>query len=506
MAQYTSKFVNIDPDNCPLEELKKVLDELHSLEGYYETKQLAIKQFINSIYGATASKYFIGYNIDVAESITLQGQDLNHYSENCVNRYYRGIFQSQEEFNKVIHVPVVSYSEKYQIPLDTPLYKKGDNGWEETPSPIPIERINEGHLNSDEKKALSKFTVQTTFGLYLGHPYEKIAAIKIGAGRVTDQKPLDHPTLIKDFAYLDKVSYLEGDISESLTIAGDTDSIYVEFGRITNQLGITDISKATRFVVDMWNYGCGPYMERCYEEYAKKYNCDKNLQSLELEKIADTAIMLAKKHYAMSECFIEPDIYVKPGEHVLYKGIELIQRSTPPYVRKCLDEFMRYVLEWYAHHNDRPPFDEIHKMLDRYKKEFKMQSPDDICKSAIIGDYDKFVLDDKNQLILGEHVPIHVQAAAISNFILNQEKNKKYKVKYHTIKSRDRVKFYYTNNSIYKVFGFLPGQYPFEIATNVGINYDLQFEKLVLEPINSVLEILNYNKMNSTLDYTESLW
>ena len=73
------KFTNIDPNNCSIEDLEKEVQRLYDLGDFYETKQLALKKFLNSVYGAIASKYFIGFNTNVAESITLQGQDLNHY-------------------------------------------------------------------------------------------------------------------------------------------------------------------------------------------------------------------------------------------------------------------------------------------------------------------------------------------------------------------------------------------------------------------------------------------
>ena len=103
MAQY--KFVQIeDPETCPIEELEKEVERLKNLGDFYETKQLALKKFINSVYGATASKYFIAHNTAVAESITLQGQDLNHYSENAVNAYFQGIFQADTELHKKLGI------------------------------------------------------------------------------------------------------------------------------------------------------------------------------------------------------------------------------------------------------------------------------------------------------------------------------------------------------------------------------------------------------------------
>lgn len=281
-------------------------------------------------------------------------------------------------------------------------------------------------------------------------------------------------------------------------------SIYVEFGRLTNYLNIMDVQKATRFVVDTWNYGCGPYMNKCYDEYAKKYNCDVNLQNLELEKVADTAIMTSKKHYAMSECFKEPNIYLTPGDEVIYKGLELIQGSTPPFAKKCQDEFIRYVMNWYATHTTTPEFDDIYGILKKFKDDFIKQNPEDICKGVSISDYDKFILDDKNSFVFGEHCPIHVKAAGIYNFIMNQPNNKKYKMKYEAIKTRDKVKFYKTTNPNYPVFGFVPGKYPLEFA--LPMDYNQQFEDLILTPLNRIIEILGYQPMTSDLCYVSSLF
>lgn len=99
------KFSNIeDPETCPIEELEKEVERLYNLGNFYETKQLALKKFINSVYGATGSKYFICYNTDISESITLQGQDLNHFSENAVNEYFSGVFQNDTELHKKLGI------------------------------------------------------------------------------------------------------------------------------------------------------------------------------------------------------------------------------------------------------------------------------------------------------------------------------------------------------------------------------------------------------------------
>ncbi len=507
MGVYKSKFIEIDPENCSKEELHTAIEKMSDLSGYYETKQLAIKTFINSVYGATASKYFVGYNVNVAESITLQGQDLNHYSENCVNKYFRGIFQSDAEYNKIIYVPIFEWMEKWDLNSTDEFYAQNPSNSEWTLIKLPVSKdeLKAGVKDLQILNMIKKNVyVKTTFGQYLGITLEQAKSIDINRGRITAQKPLNHKDFTDKFQYLGNATYLEDDPTCSLVIAGDTDSVYVEFGRISNQLGIYNINKATRFVVDLWNYGCGPYMDDCYDKYAKKYNCDKNLQVLELEKIADTAIMVAKKHYAMSECFLEPNIYVTPGEHVLYKGLELIQGSTPIFARQCQDDFTRYILKWYETHTTAPEFNTLLSMVKKYKDDFMKQPPDNISKAASIGDYEKFIVDDNKEFAIGLHCPIHVKAAGIHNYMLNMARNKKYKMKYNKIKTRDKVKFYKTKDPIYDVFGFIPGKFPIEFAPE--IDYNKQFEDLVLGPINRIIEILGYQTLTPDLCFTTALF
>lgn len=104
MEEKKYKFCQIDPNNCTVEELEEEVERLKNLGDFYETKQLALKKFINSVYGATASRFFIAHNTAVAESITLQGQDLNHYSENSVNEYFSGIFQNDTALHKKLGI------------------------------------------------------------------------------------------------------------------------------------------------------------------------------------------------------------------------------------------------------------------------------------------------------------------------------------------------------------------------------------------------------------------
>lgn len=277
-------------------------------------------------------------------------------------------------------------------------------------------------------------------------------------------------------------------------------SLYVEFGRVTKQLGIPK-EKELDFILTLWEEGLEPYLKQQFAAYAKDFNCDENLQVLELEKIAKTCLLYAKKHYAMEECWKEPGIKLNPMEEVIYKGLEVVQGSTPKFARACQEDMIKYVLGYYSENNAKPPYIELIKRLKKYKSELPLQDPNDIAKGSSVGNYDKFILDDKNEISIGLHCPIHVKAAAIYNHVLNNQPN--YKMKYENIKTGDKVKFYYAKGK-YDVFAFLPNKFPLEFAP--PIDYDILFDKTILTPLNRLIEIIGYNALPVSLCYTNSLW
>ena len=65
------------------DEEKKELGEriisLTNLKNELKNEEQAIKLTMNSIYGAIGNNWFVCFNPDVAEAVTLQGQDLIKY-------------------------------------------------------------------------------------------------------------------------------------------------------------------------------------------------------------------------------------------------------------------------------------------------------------------------------------------------------------------------------------------------------------------------------------------
>lgn len=286
-------------------------------------------------------------------------------------------------------------------------------------------------------------------------------------------------------------------------------SIYVEFGRVCKQCHVP-LERQAQFVVDLWNYSLGPYMKQKYEEYAKRFNCPKNIQELELEKVSDVTLYTSKKHYAMSECWKEPDIFLPKGKEVVYKGLDIIKGSTASFAKEVMIAFTKNILNWYIDHETPIDYGFLINDLKKYKVQFNIRPPEEISSGASVGDYEKFVLQDTGGLMFASKVPAHIKACGIYNYILGLPQNKKYKARYSRIQTAAKIRWYYTKKTgtkmdEFEVFAFNPGEYPAEFAPQ--IDRDKMFEKTVLSFVNQVLtDVLHYPPVTAKLMVSDALF
>jgi len=252
------------------------------------------------------------------------------------------------------------------------------------------------------------------------------------------------------------------------------------------------------------------FLDDRFEDYARAFNCEKNLEKFELEKISRTIIMLSKKNYICDVAWADPDMYYEPLSHITYTGYDVVKGTVTNYCRKEMKYFTNFVMDK-LNNGRKPTMGEIVQVLREIKKRFSMQSPNDISKTVNVSNYENFVKDDKStpieyfELYTSDGkkapLPIHVRAAATYNNIL-YNKGKEYLSKYDTLKSNDKVRFYYINDD--DVFGFIPDDYPIEFAPPVDI--DVQFDKMLLSPLNRIVEAIGYKSVPPSLTYNVSLF
>jgi DNA polymerase elongation subunit (family B) len=417
------KFYNIDPETCSENELLNAIEECRLKEEYYHTMEQSCKVFINSQYGALANSFYNCSNINIAESITLQGQDLIKYSVNVVNAYFNDMWNNDID----AHRNIAQYM-KEQFPT---------------------------------------FDVDT----FMENAKHKVF------------------------------------INGTLQIYGDTDSAYITLQPLIDSCQIP-LEMETRFVIAVNKFVLDGYLDSMFNKYAQMFNCKENLEKFELEKVARSVIMLAKKKYIMDISWKEggkDGVYLDPLHVTVIKGIEVIQGATPGFCRKVMKDFINFILEK-VDMNEKISYDTIVKKLKDIKQQFILQSPNEICKSFGMSDYEKYIRDDKKSLELftGVTCPIHVRGAAKYNYMLYNSA-KKYKTKYNFIKKGDKVKFYYVDGSNgADVFSFLPNEFPMEFAPKM--DYDLQFDKLILDPLNRIIQAVGFQPVPNSLTYSVGLW
>lgn len=90
-----------DPDSLNDEEVAflKHQSQLHF------TYEKGVKLVLNSIYGAFGNEFFHFFNVNIAETITMQGQEAIKYTEKMVNAYFSEFFHKDKQALAALNVP-----------------------------------------------------------------------------------------------------------------------------------------------------------------------------------------------------------------------------------------------------------------------------------------------------------------------------------------------------------------------------------------------------------------
>lgn len=280
---------------------------------------------------------------------------------------------------------------------------------------------------------------------------------------------------------------------KTVVIYNDTDSTYVTFKPAVDSCDWKGDQK--EFCLKLSDIKLTDYIHEKFEDYANKFNT-KNTQKLELEKLSYSGLMLAKKKYILDLAWKDPGVNFEPQENIKPVGVELVQSSTSNFARDVLKKMLNLIFS----KNYNLTFTDVITELKKHKETFVLQDPEDISTAGKIGDYEKYILEDKKKCDVASGCPLHVKAAGVYNYKLY---NSKYKTKYNIIHTADKCKYYYANNE-QGVFGFVPGDYPYEFAPPV--NYDKQFEKTIITPLNRYIEPMGFNSIPPTLVFAKSLF
>lgn len=376
-----------------IKEIEEKIERLTALKNEYKNEEQAVKLTMNSIYGAIGNNYFVCFNPDVAEAVTLQGQDLIKYSEKILHKYFHEHWHLDKELHE-----------------------------------------------------------------------------KLG---LTQVKRVTNP----------------------LVVYGDTDSNYVTFQEVVDSCDYAGDEKD--LIIKINQYRLNDYLKKCFDIYSKKWGTE-NYQDFELETLAINAIFLGKKKYVANLVY-DSGLHMEPLSQLKFTGVEMIKGGTPPFVREKLVYLTKLIFTKGRAFDIR----EFVKELKSIKKEFKLQEPQNISASININNYDK-ILNDTTGFEVAKACPIHVRASGYHNYLLN---NSTYKTKYSLIRAGDKVNLYFVktkNLNDSNIFAYPQGTFPYEFAP--PLDYDEQFTKTILDPINRFIEVMGYNQISPNLFMVNALF
>lgn len=273
----------------------------------------------------------------------------------------------------------------------------------------------------------------------------------------------------------------------------DTDSAYVSweplFQCMTDeyQKKYESDEAKLQFILDFYKGFLNDEQNRWCEESLKPRH-GHSVHEFELELVCKSMIGLAKKKYVKSVVF-EKGHFMTDNPKLKSTGVEIVKSTTPAICRKFLKDIVNDLL--YNYHVDKKE-EFIYMLNDKlaiYYKEFRAAPIDDISQSVGVGDYKKYVVDDKEQLIFNNHCPFSVKAAARYNHLAYKNGRSDLKI------MSGKIKYY--NIRVGKendYFGFPYGECP-DFAPQV--DYATQWQKNIIDPVNRFLVAMDIPKINS---------
>ena len=276
-------------------------------------------------------------------------------------------------------------------------------------------------------------------------------------------------------------------------IASDTDSIYLNLGPMVEAVfkeRKKDGESIVRFLDKVCQVEFEKYIESSYQELSTYVNAYEQKMVMKRENIANKGIWTAKKRYILNVWNSEGVQYEQPKLKMM--GIEAVKSSTPAPCRSAIKEALNVIMS--GNESD------VQDYIDKFRQEFESMSPEEI---AFPRGCNNIAKNSSPATIYGKGCPMHVRGALLYNFWV---KKKKLTHKYPLIQEGEKVKYVMLNTpnkineNVVSFFQTLPP----ELGLNGSIDYNLQFTKSFLQPLQVILDTLGWDaeKVNTL----EALW
>jgi DNA polymerase elongation subunit (family B) len=325
-----------------------------------------------------------------------------------------------------------------------------------------------------------KIALNSAYGA-MGNQYFRYFDIRMAEGITTSGQLSIRWMANKLNAFMNKTLKTEG---KDFVVAIDTDSIYLTMETLVEKVcaGKTDEQKI-KFMDKICEDVFQPFIDDGYQELAQYMNAYAQKMQMKREVLADKAIWTAKKRYILNVHNSEGVQYAKPKLKVM--GLEMVKSSTPAVIRDKLKDSIKVILE-----GDQS---KLHDYIEKFRQEFKSLAVEDIAFPRGVNGMNTY----KGSPIYTKGTPIHVRGSLLFNHHCKRMGLEK---KYQAIKDGDKIKFVYVRkpNPFQEDVIAFPQELPKEFNLHSYVDYDLQFEKVFLDAMQTVIEPLGWKTIHQS--------
>jgi|11_taG_2_1085331.scaffolds.fasta_scaffold00371_5 DNA polymerase elongation subunit (family B) len=434
---------------------------------------------------------------------------LNNHDKNLsVDKFLKGEIQITDELQKMnltVAPNGTFYNKNFQGFLpeimqelynDRVIYKKkmleAKQNYEDTKNPKFLKDIS----RYDNIQMAKKISLNSAYGA-IGNQYFRFYDLRIAEAITTSGQLSIRWIENKVNGYLNSV--LKTD-NRDYVIASDTDSIYIRFDELVDSVfkNQDDTIKIVNFLDKIAKEKIEPFIDKSYQELADYMNAYDQKMQMKREVIADKGIWTAKKRYILNAWDVEGVRYKEPTLKIM--GIEAVKSSTPSACRVKIKEALKLIMA-----GDEKVLKEF---VEDFRNEFNNLPIEGISFPRSVNGLDKWSDDtrkenQKNPMVnevYRKGAPMHVKGALMYNhhMIKNKLTNK-----YPLIQEGDKIKYVElrTPNPLQTPIISFITKFPKEFDVKQYINYDVQFQKSFLDPLQFITEKIDWDiSGRATLD------
>jgi len=289
--------------------------------------------------------------------------------------------------------------------------------------------------------------------------------------------------------YLNK---LLNTVNKDYIIAIDTDSVYVNLSSLVSKF---NPNNPVQFLDKICEEKLEKVLEEAYNKLYETLGGRSNKMVMGREVIADRGIWTAKKRYILNVHNNEGVQYKEPKLKIM--GIEAVKSSTPAPCRQALKDIFKTIISGSEEDTQRE--------IAQFKEEFKKLPAHEVSFPRGCNGLHKYMKGNGkakkmyNSDLYPVGTPIHVRGAILYNHYIDEYKN------IPKINDSEKIKFVYLKkpNPIKEnVISFLD-YLPHQLKLDEHIDYDLQFEKAFLKPIEPILDAIGWKaeaEVSNTLE------